>query len=491
MTTGPTPFETQLYIDGKLRPAEGGRAFNDISPWTMRVIGKVAHASRNDVDEAIAAARRAFDTTDWSKHLETRIALLETLYEKFVSNKERLIQLVIDEAGSTPFFARMAQVESALGGYRDLIDASRELVWKQDRGERGAHGMATHRIVLREAAGVVGAITPFNVPFYVIVEKVVSACLAGCTVVLKPSPDTSAIAALWGEYAADAGFPPGVINIVTGPAADLGEQLVKDPRVDMITFTGSSAVGMKIMEMAGPTLKRLQLELGGKSAKIILDDAPDFAREVASSILVGNAGQGCIAQSRILVPRSRYGEAIEALKRAYEAFEGKWGNINDQQSMMGPVISQRQMERIKSFIDKGLEEGATLIAGGNIRPDMGGFFVEPTCFVDVTNDMTIAQEEIFGPVIALIPYEDEDDAVRIANDTQYGLSGGIASGDTERAIRLASRIQSGTISINGGRCVEGDIPFGGHKKSGLGRAWGVEGLEDFTKTKVVAYRVAV
>jgi aldehyde dehydrogenase (NAD+) len=243
------------------------------------------------------------------------------------------------------------------------------------------------------------------------------------------------------------------------------------------------------MEMGARTLKRVLLELGGKSAKIILDDVPDFAREVASSILVGNSGQGCIAQSRLLVPRSRYAEAVEALKSAYAAFDGKWGNRDDQQSMMGPVISRRQMERIKRYIDQGVREGASLIAGGNIRTDNGGFFVEPTCFVDVTNGMTIAQEEIFGPVLAVIAYEDEDDAVRIANDSAYGLSGGIASGDTDRAIRLAARFRSGTVSINGARCVDGDIPFSGYKASGLGRAWGVEGLEDYTMTKVVAYRV--
>jgi aldehyde dehydrogenase (NAD+) len=484
-----TLFETRLYIDGELRRAEGDRTFDDISPWSGRVIGKVAHASPADVAQAIAAARRAFDTTNWSKDHAGRVTLLEKLRDLFVANRERLVRLVVDEAGSTPFFARMAQVEMALEGYRDLIDVSRKLVWEEDRGQRGPHGRVTRRIVLREAAGVVGAITPFNVPFYVIVEKVVSAILAGCTVVLKPSPYTSALGAMWGELATEARFPAGVLNIVTGPEPDLGEQLVTDPRVDLITFTGSSAVGKSIMQMGGPTLKRVLLELGGKSAKIILDDVPDFAREVASSILVGNSGQGCIAQSRLLVSRARYAEAVDALKGAYATFDGKWGNYDDQQSMMGPVISRRQMERIKGFIEQGVKEGASLIAGGNIRPDKGGFFVEPTCFVDVTNDMTIAQEEIFGPVLAVIPYEDEDDAVRIANDSGYGLSGGIASGDTDRALRVAARIRSGTVSINGGRCVDGDLPFGGYKASGLGRAWGVEGLEDYTMTKVVAYRV--
>ena len=252
---------------------------------------------------------------------------------------------------------------------------------------------------MREAAGVVGAITPFNVPFYVNIEKAVSALLAGCTVVLKPAPDTPALGAIWGETAIEAGFPAGVLNVVTGKDPALGELLVIDPRVDLITFTGSSAVGKRIMEKGAPTLKRVLLELGGKSAKIILDDVPDFAREVASSIITGHSGQGCTTRSRLLVPASRFAEAVKILKATYAAYEGKWGIYDDPQDAMGPVISQRQMERIKADIDLGVQEGATLIAGGNISSTKKGFFIEPTCFVDVTNDMAIARQEVFGPVL--------------------------------------------------------------------------------------------
>jgi aldehyde dehydrogenase (NAD+) len=232
------------------------------------------------------------------------------------------------------------------------------------------------------------------------------------------------------------------------------------------------------------------LELGGKSAKIVLDDAPDFAMEIAQSMLVFHAGQGCAVISRLLVPKVRYAETVEILRASYKAFEDKWGHVDDPACVMGPVISEKQMHRVKSYVDIGLEEGATLIAGGNLRPDMGGgWFIEPTCFVDVTPDMRIAQEEIFGPVLVVIPYEDEADAIRIANDSEYGLSGGIATADLDRGMRIASKIRTGTISVNGGAPICGDLPFGGYKVSGIGRAWGVEGIEEYLETKVVAYRV--
>jgi aldehyde dehydrogenase (NAD+) len=486
-TTG--PVNTSLYIDGELRAASGGRTYDNISPWTGEPIGQAADASAQDVDRAIAAARRAFDTTDWSTNHAKRLQLVTKLYELFCANSERLIQLARDEAGSTIFIAKYVQILQALAGYKDLIDAFGKVVWREDLGKRGPDGRTSHRVLMREPAGVVGAITPFNVPFYVNIEKTVSALLAGCTVVLKPAPDTPALGAVWGEFAIEAGFPPGVLNVVTGSDPALGEQLVIDPRVDLITFTGSSAIGKRIMEKGAPTLKRVLLELGGKSAKIILDDVEDFEGEVASSIITGHSGQGCITRSRLLVPRKRYAEAVEILKAAYAAYDGKWGFYDDPQDQMGPVISRRQMERIKAHIDVGLKEGAKLLSGGNICSAKAGFFVEPTCFVDVTNAMTIAREEIFGPVLVVMPYEDEDDAIRIANDSEYGLSGEIATSDVDHGMAVASQIRTGTVSINGGRCVDGDIPFGGYKSSGLGRAWGVAGIEEYTETKVVAARV--
>jgi aldehyde dehydrogenase (NAD+) len=236
-------------------------------------------------------------------------------------------------------------------------------------------------------------------------------------------------------------------------------------------------------------MKRVFLELGGKSAAIVLEDTPDFAQTVAQSILVFHAGQGCAVTSRLLVPRSRYEEAKAVLKASYDAFSTKWGRFDDPASPMGPVVSKKQMERVKAYIDLGVEEGATLLAGGNLRPDMGtGWFIEPTCFVDVTNGMRIAQEEIFGPVLVVIPFDDDEDAIKIANDSVYGLCGSVSSGDLNRAMSIAKRIRTGTISVNGGAPINGDLPFGGYKQSGVGRAWGVEGLEEYLETKLIGWR---
>jgi aldehyde dehydrogenase (NAD+) len=245
------------------------------------------------------------------------------------------------------------------------------------------------------------------------------------------------------------------------------------------------------MEQGAATLKRVFLELGGKSAKIVLDDAPNFAMDVATTMLVFHAGQGCAVHSRLLVPKSRYEEAKAILKHSYASFGDNWGVFDDPKHIMGPVISKRQMERVLSYVEIGQQEGATLLAGGKARPDKGGgYFVEPTCFVDVTNDMRIAQEEIFGPVLVVIPFEDDEDAIRIANESLYGLSGGVASGDFDRAMHIAKRVRSGTISVNGGMCIAGDLPFGGYKASGIGREWGLEGIEEFLETKLIAWRAA-
>jgi aldehyde dehydrogenase (NAD+) len=481
-----------LTIDGALRPATNGKTYDVIGPWTGAPVGKAADASAADVDAAIAAARRAFDTTDWSTNVAKRVELVTKLRALFERERERLGTLAQVEAGAALGAVSRAHVDMALNGWDDYLKVFPDIAWEKDYGGREGYGFISQRRAVYEPVGVVAAITPWNVPLYVNVGKVVAALLAGCTVILKPAPNTPGMGAIFGELAIEAGFPAGVLQVVFGSDPALaGEMLVKDPRVDLISFTGSTGVGKRIMEQGAATLKRVFLELGGKSAKIVLDDASNFAMEVASTMLVFHAGQGCAVQSRLLVPRSRYEEAKAILKHAYASFGDNWGEFGNPAHIMGPVISKQQQDRVLSYIEIGQAEGATLLAGGKARPDKGaGFFIEPTCFVDVTNTMRIAQEEIFGPVLAVIPFDDDDDAVRIANESEYGLSGGVASGDLDRAMKVARRIRSGTVSVNGGMCIAGDLPFGGYKASGIGREWGLEGIEEFLETKLIAWRAA-
>jgi aldehyde dehydrogenase (NAD+) len=483
--------ETKLYIDGVLRRAAGNKTYDIIGPWTGEPVGKAADAAPADVDAAIAAARRAFDTTDWSTNHARRFELVKKLYDLMVANHARLSDIVRHEAGAALGAVKRAHVDMALDGYKDLMELFPKMEWEKDYGVRATMGVKSHRRAAFEAIGVAAAITPWNVPLYVNIAKVVSGLLAGCTMILKPAPDTPSAGAIFGEFAAEAGFPPGVFNVITSAdPAMAGEMLVADPRVDLITFTGSTGIGKRIMEKGAATLKRVFLELGGKSANIVLDDAPNFAMDVMSSMLVFHAGQGCAVRSRLLVPQSRYAEAVELLRKAYAGLGDKWGKFDDPTQIMGPVISRKQMNRVLEYIEIGKREGATLLAGGKARPDKGGgFFIEPTCFIDVKNSMRIAQEEIFGPVLVVIPFKDDEDAIRIANDSAYGLSGGVSSADLKRAARVASRLRTGTIGVNGGMCIAGDLPFGGYKVSGVGREWGLEGIQEYLETKLIATAV--
>nr|WP_240433568.1 aldehyde dehydrogenase family protein [Solimonas sp. K1W22B-7] len=483
--------EARLYIDGKLRGASSGKTYDNIGPWTGEVVGQAADASAADVDEAIAAARRAFDSTDWPVNREYRFELMKKYRDLLKANRDKLVQIARVEVGSAIGAAARAQIDGALNGADGLLECFPQVTWEEDRGLRNEYGFDTKRLVVHEAVGVVAAITPWNVPLYVNIGKVVAALLAGCTVVLKPAPDTPLMGSIMGELAAEAGFPPGVFNVVTSAdPAMAGEMLTRDPRVDLVSFTGSTAVGKRIMENAAPTLKRVFLELGGKSAYIVLDDSPNFPMVVMGSMVVFHAGQGCAYPTRLLVPRSRYEEAVKALEMAYAGFSSKWGLYDEPTCIMGPVISKRQLERVMSYIEIGQKEGARLIAGGKARPDKGGgFFVEPTCFVDANNSMRIAQEEIFGPVLVVIPYEDDEDAIRIANDSIYGL-GGAVFGSTPRALAMVKRIRAGALSVNGGMSITGDLPFGGYKQSGMGREWGREGIEEFLETKAIGIRAS-
>lgn len=481
----------KLYIDGKLRDAEGGAKYENIGPWTGEVVAYAADGSAADMEEAIAAARRAFDESDWTTNHALRKDLVWKLGQKLRENRDRLAELARKEGGAAVGGVGFAHVDRPLGFLEKLFEMFDKIEWEQDMGEIEMMGSKHRRVVVKEPAGVVGAIIPWNVPFYITIGKCIPALLTGCTVILKPAPETPLIGAIVGELAHEVGFPPGVFNVVTGKdPALLGEMLVTDKRVDLISFTGSTAVGKRIMEKGAPTLKRLFLELGGKSASIIMEDAPNFAQAVGSSIVCFHAGQGCATITRLLVPRSRYDEAVAVLEHAYGAYSQAWGDYDEPSNVMGPLISARQRDRVMGYIQSGIDQGARLIAGGKAPTDKGtGFFVEPTCFVDVTNDMKIAQEEIFGPVLVVIPFEDEEDAIRIANDSDYGLSGGVISGDTDRAIRIAKRIRTGTIGVNGGMSMDVDLPFGGYKNSGIGKEWGAEGFDEYLEAKALAVAV--
>ena len=483
--------DSKLTINGAACDAEIGKTFDVICPWTGGVVSKAADASVADVDAAIGAARAAFDNTDWSINIALRVSLVEKLYDLFDANRDRLSDLARYEAGAAVGAVGRAHVDMAMDGWRDYIRVFPQVTWERDYGVRNSFGFDSHRKAVYEPVGVVAAITPWNVPFYVNVGKVVAALLAGCTVILKPAPDTPGMGAIFGELAIEAGFPKGVLNVITASdPAEAGEMMVTDPRVDLISFTGSTGVGKRIMEKGAATLKRVFLELGGKSVKIVCEDADNFQMEIASSMLIFHAGQGCAVQSRLLVHKSRYAEACAILQGAYASIAEKWGDIDDPTQIMGPVVSQRQQDRVMAYIELGIQEGATLIAGGKTRPDKGGgYFIEPTCFVDVTNDMRVAQEEIFGPVLVVIPFEDDEDAIRISNDSAYGLGGGVSSANLDRAMKIAKRIRTGTMSVNGGMSIAGDIPFGGYKASGMGREWGVEGIEELLETKLIAVRV--
>jgi len=475
-----------LYIDGQLREAESGQTFDVETSVTGTVIGKAAHASASDVDAAIGAARRAFDQTSWSTDLQFRVEALRRWQQAMRYMADAWRERIMAESGCTRLMTHLLHLDQPIDMMEWTIALAERYDWERDIGVSQALGVSSRRIVLKEASGVVGAITPWNVPMQINLAKVVAALAAGCTVVLKPAPETPWAAAFLGEAAAKANLPAGVFNVLTsGDKAGCGEQIVADPRVDVISFTGSTAVGKRIMEAAAPTLKRVFLELGGKSANIVLDDAPFPDALESGPAICFNAGQGCAITTRLLVSRSRYDEAVSILTKMFDAVP--FGDPNSMEQVMGPLISKTQHERVLSYIEIGKQEGARLAAGGGTAlAGTGGYYVQPTLFVDVDNSMRIAQEEIFGPVLVVIPFDDDDDAVRIANDSQYGLGGAVQSANQQRAFEVAKRIRAGVVAINKSTYFGSDAPFGGYKQSGIGREMGVEGFEEFLQTKTVS-----
>jgi aldehyde dehydrogenase (NAD+) len=480
--------EVRMLIDGELVEAASGKRFENINPATEEVLGEVADASAADMQRAIGAARRAFDETDWSTNHSFRKRCIEQLQAALESEREEYREELVAEVGTPRMLTFAAQLdwplEDALLWPAAQID---EFVWERPLPKSEKMGMVSRRAVLKEPMGVIGAVVPWNYPVEVTLNKLGPILATGNTVILKPAPDTPWNATRLGRLVAEkTDIPAGVLNVVTSSDHLVGEELTVSPLVDMISFTGSTATGKRIMEKGAATLKRVFLELGGKSASIVLDDA-DFASSVPmASMVCVHGGQGCAMQSRLLVPESRYDEAVELVAAGMAGIP--YGDPKDDGMLMGPLVSARQRDRVLGYVAKGQEEGAKLICGGGRPAHLEkGYYVEPTLFAGVDNTMAIAREEIFGPVLVVIPYKDDDDAVRIANDSNYGLSGGVISADEERATAVAKRIRTGSIGVNGGLWYGADSPYGGYKDSGIGRQCGVEGFEQYLETKAIAW----
>lgn len=485
MTLRPTDGSA-LLIDGKLIPGSGG-TFEVINPATEEVLGRAADATDSDMDAAIAAARRAFDHTTWSRDHAFRARCLRQLRDVLQSHIEELRDITIAEVGAPAFLTNGPQLEGPVADLGYFADLAESYSWEQDLGIAEPMGIRTRRRVLKEAVGVVGAITPWNFPHQINFAKIGPALAAGNTVVLKPAPDTPWCAALVGHLIAEeTDLPAGVVNIVTSSDHALGAQLSTDPRVDLVSFTGSTTTGKAVMAAASETLKKVFLELGGKSAFIVLDDA-DLAGAcgVAAFTVSTHAGQGCAITTRLLVPREKYDEAVEATARTLGGLSA--GDPAKPGTICGPLISARQRARVEEYLRLAREEGGTIVIGGGRPADRDrGFFVEPTLISGLDNTARVAREEIFGPVLVIIPHDGDEDAISIANDSPYGLSGSVWGTDPARVQRVVDGVRTGTLSVNGGVWYSADAPFGGYKQSGIGREMGVAGFEEYLETKLVA-----
>jgi len=464
-----------LYIGGAWVPSSGTGTIDVIDSTTEAVIGTVPEGTTDDVDLAVAAAKAAFPA--WSAlAVEERTAYLTKVAEALGAQMDSIADLITHEVGMPKTLSSLVQVGLPLNSFATAAQVAADFTWEQTVG---------NSLIVREPIGVVGCITPWNYPLHQIAAKVAPALAAGCTVVVKPSEVAPLNAFVLADIMDAAGVPAGVFNLVTGFGPVVGEAIAGHADVDMVSFTGSTRAGKRVTEVAAGTVKRVALELGGKSANVILADA-DLATAVPDGVgkCYLNSGQTCSALTRMLVPRDKLAE-VEALARtAAESFTP--GDPFDGATRLGPLVSAAQRDRVRNYIDKGIGEGATLITGGVESPEGldTGFFVSPTVFSDVTRDMTIAREEIFGPVLVIMPYDSEEEAVEIANDTDYGLAGGVWAGDAEHAKAVARRLRTGQVEVNGGG-FNPMAPFGGYKQSGNGREFGAFGLEEFLEVKAM------
>jgi len=480
--------ESRLYIDGQLRESSTGKTADNINPATEEVLGVCTDAGADDMDEAIAAARRAFDTTDWSTNHEFRQRCLMQLHDALQEEKEDMRAELIAEVGATVGMTYIAQLEWPLAdAVRWPAEYISKFPWERMLDEDAKMGVPYNRVVVKEPMGVVGAITPWNFPFEIISNKMGQVLATGNTMVLKPAIETPWSALRWGRLIAEkTDIPAGVVNIVPASDNDVAQRLVTDPRVDMISFTGSTAVGQLIQRLSADLMKRNLLELGGKSAYLILDDADMDAALPGCLGALMHSGQGCALATRMLVPRQFYEQAVEVATATFGALV--CGDPADPATFCGPLVSAKQRDRVMAYIASGKEQGARVTVGGGAPDGLDrGYFVAPTVFADVTPDMRIFQEEIFGPVLVITPYDGGDDgAVELANNSMYGLAGAVL-GSNEHAMAVARRIRTGSLMINTALYYGADSPFGGYKMSGLGRQNGHEGFEQHLQTKVIGY----
>ncbi|MEE2624937.1 MAG: aldehyde dehydrogenase family protein [Candidatus Thermoplasmatota archaeon] len=465
----------QLYIDGLWVGPNGEGSIEVINPATEERIGSVPIGDASDIDAAVAAAQRAFP--EWSRtSVEDRADLLNRISAAIKDRGEELAQLITAEVGTPIEYSRMAMVGTprvVTRSYAKILDG---FSWEEE---------VRNSLVVKEPIGVVAMITPWNFPLHQIVGKIAPALAAGCTMVLKPSKEAPLNAFVLADMLHEIGLPAGVFNLVSGHGREIGEAMSSHPGVDMVSFTGSTGAGVRVTELAAPSVKRVTLELGGKSANVVLDDA-DIPRAASSAIYscFGNSGQECSALTRLLIPESKRDEVIDVISSKIGRYSV--GDPLDEANRCGPLVSKRQQESVSAYISKGIDDGATLVAGGEGMPDglAQGFYVKPTVFADVTPDMTIFREEIFGPVLSITTYSTEEEAIQLANDSDYGLSGGVWSGDEERAMSVARQMRTGQVGINGG-AFNVTAPFGGYKHSGLGRELGVHGLEEYLEIKSI------
>jgi aldehyde dehydrogenase (NAD+) len=468
----------KLYIDGAWVASTGSATIDVINSTTEEVMGRVPEGTPGDVDKAVKAAKRAFES--WSQtSVEERGKYLTRIAEGLQARMDDIATLVSQEVGMPKNLSLLIQAGLPMMSFQNTANVVSSFAFEEEVG---------NSLVVKEPVGVIGAITPWNYPLHQIAAKVAPALAAGCTIVLKPSEVAPLNAFVLAEVIDEVGLPPGVFNLITGFGPVVGEAIASHDEVDMVSFTGSTRAGKRVSELASQTVKRVALELGGKSPNILLDDLEGEALQKAVQDGVGkcylNSGQTCSALTRMLVPRSKLAEIETIAAQTASAFTP--GDPFGEGTRLGPLVSETQRERVRTYIQKGIDEGAKLVLGG-VEPPEGldkGFFVQPTVFSDVRREMTIAQEEIFGPVLAIIPYDDEDEAVSIANDTIYGLAGGVWSSDPERAKAVARRLRTGQVEINGGS-FNPLAPFGGYKQSGHGRELGKFGLEEFLETKAM------